>query len=59
MADTFQEELMIAVFLLQNKFAWGQLKRNKKQTNKKKKKKLKEETIILGEERPYHTSKDD
>ena len=38
MADTFWEELMIAMFLLRNTFAWDPLKEKKnKQTNKKSK----------------------
>ena len=35
-ADTFREELMIAMSLLRNTFAWGQLKKKKKAKKKQK-----------------------
>ena len=37
MADTFGEELMIAMLLLRNIFAWSPLEGNKKKTKKTKK----------------------
>ena len=57
MADNFQEEMMITMFLLQNTFSRSPLKRKREKTNTQTNN-LKEETIILGEKCSYHISKD-